>query len=386
MRIAFIFDALLYGGIERVGINYLNLLNTGGNEVDVFILNTKRIEGIIDEIPSNMKIYKTFINKYMCPNTYWYIAKRWWWGKALFPIIHAFLYIFIRIYGVRFLKYGRYDLAISMAGHTSDLTINAYNIIRSDKKIAWLHGALYEYMIINPGYERMYRRIKNIVTLNDFYEKNCFFFNKYMKFNSIKLYNPCFIEERKLNQAKIADIKSKYGDFVLMISRMISPKNPKGLINAMVHIYNEYEKKYNVVFVGDGELFDEFKAYAKNTPIADHIFFIGNDPQPQNYYAAAKMFGFSSYSEGLPTVIVEAMFFGLPIATSDTSVRGILQDGKYGLISPIDDAQALGDDIYKLMSDDEEYDKYSALSKERFNSSRPEVIREKLFNYITTLW
>lgn len=273
-----------------------------------------------------------------------------------------------------------------MAGHTSDLTINAYNIIRSNKKITWLHGALYEYMIINPGYERMYRRIKNIVTLNDFSEKNCFFFNKYMKLNSIKLYNPCFIEERKLDPIKIADIKAKYGDFILMISRMTSQKNPKGLINAMVHIYNKYGKTYNVVFVGDGELLEEFKTYAQQTPIADHIYFVGNDSQPQNYYAAAKMFGFSSYSEGLPTVLVEAMYFGLPIATSDTSVREILQDGKYGLISPIDDAEALGDDIQKLMSDSTEYAKYSVLSRERFNSSRPEVIKVKLFNYIKTLW
>ena len=159
MKIAFLFDAMLYGGIERVGINYLKILKEEGHDVEVFILNTRRLSGIVDEIPSDLKVYKVLVNKYMCPNRYWYLAKRWWWGKFAFPIAHTFAYIFLRIYGLRFLIYGKYDLAISMAGHTSDLSINAYNIIRSEKKLAWLHGALYEYMIIDPGYERLYSMI-----------------------------------------------------------------------------------------------------------------------------------------------------------------------------------------------------------------------------------
>lgn len=385
MRIAFIYDALLYGGIERVGINYLKILKEEKHDVDVFILNTRRISGIISEIPEGIQIHKIWVDKYMCPNKYWYIAKRWWWGKFLFPIAHSIAYVFLRLYGLRFLKYGKYDLAISMAGHTPDLSINGYNIIRSDKKIAWLHGALYEYMIINPGYERLYSRIKNLVTLNDFSEELCFFFNKHLKLNCRKIYNPCYIEDAVIDKNLVDEIKNKYGDFILMVGRMTSQKNPVGLMKAVEYIYSKYNVKYNVVFLGDGDKMDEYKKYAENSIISDCFHLVGNVPEPQNYYRAAKLFGFSSFSEGLPTVIVEAMYFGLPVATSDTSVREVLQHGKYGLISAIDDEVGLGDNIHLLMSDDVAYKKYSELSKERFVDFKPLTIKNQFIDFLNNL-
>ena len=61
MKIAFLFDAMLYGGIERVGINYLKILKEEGHDVEVFILNTRRLSGIVDEIPSDLKVYKVLV-------------------------------------------------------------------------------------------------------------------------------------------------------------------------------------------------------------------------------------------------------------------------------------------------------------------------------------
>ena len=281
--------------------------------------------------------------------------------------------------------YGKYDLAISMAGHTSDLSINAYNIIRSEKKLAWLHGALYEYMIIDPGYERLYSKIKNIVTLNDFSEGLCFFFNKYLKINSRKIFNPCYIENNLIDDHLVNEIKAKYGEFILMVGRMTAPKNPIGLMKAIEYIYEKYGVKYNTVFLGDGDKMNEYKEYAAKSQIADYFHLIGNVPEPQSYYKAAKMFGFSSFSEGLPTVIVEAMCFGLPIATSDTNVREILDQGKYGLISPIDDEVGLGENIHQIMSNLEVYKKYSELSIQRFEAFKPETIKAQFTDFLLNL-
>ena len=55
MRIAFIFDALLYGGIERVGISYLKFLVEDGHQVDVFVLNPTDVEDIIEEIVGDIQ-------------------------------------------------------------------------------------------------------------------------------------------------------------------------------------------------------------------------------------------------------------------------------------------------------------------------------------------
>ncbi len=386
MRIAFIFDALLYGGIERVGISYLKFLEQDGHDVDVYVLNPNDIEEIINEVPSKFRIYKKKVSPFLCPSRYWYITKRWWWGKFIFPFIYFSTYFLLHIYGLWFKTKGKYDLAISIAGHFNDLSINAYNLIRSEKKVCWLHGGLYSYMIISPGYERLYMKIKNLVVLNNLAEDECLFYNKYLHLNIWKIYNPCFIADRLINENIVMQLKEKYGDYILMVSRMTSQKNPIGVMKAIEYIYRKYGKKYNVVFLGDGVMKQEFEHYAQNSEISNCFFFVGNDANPQNYYKAAKMFAFSSYSEGLPTVIVEAMFFGLPIASSDTSVREILQDGKDGLISAIDDNNSLGEDIHKIMSLKEVWLYYSNRSIERFKSSSPNVIKKQFNDFINTLW
>lgn len=386
MKIAFIFDALLYGGIERVGISYLKFLHEKGYDVDVFVLNPKDIEGIIEEIPSKFSIYKIRVSPYLCPARYWYIAKRWWWGKYVLPIIHPIIYTLLIVYGAQFKLKGKYDLAISMAGHFNDLSVNAYNLVRSAKKLAWLHGALYEYMIISPGFERLYMKIQNLITLNDFGENGCLFFNKFLKLNLKKIYNPCFISERRLEKDIIASLKDKYGDFILMTARLTPPKNPLGVIRALEYIKDKYNKTYNFVIVGDGEDRDKIQDYLKNSPIGSCVFLEGTQKDPQNYYAAARLFAFSSYSEGLPTVLIEAITFGLPIATSDTSVREILRDGKDGFISPIDDDAALGEDIYRLMENDDIWNSYHEKSLLRSKAFAPDTIKKQFFEYLEKLW
>lgn len=388
MKIAFIFDALLYGGIERVGISYLNFLVEDGHEVDVFVLNPDDVESIIDEIPSACKIYKKKVSQYICPNRYWYLAKRFWWGKFIFPFAYIIIYFILQIYGLWFRLKGKYDLAISMAGHMNDLTVNAYNLIRSKKKIAWLHGSLIEYMCISPGYERAYSKIKNLVSLNSCGDNVCFNFNKHLKkyLNTRKIYNPCFIKQRGVDESFVQSLQDKYGRFILMIGRMDTPKNPISVIKAMEYVYANYKQTYNMVFVGDGPKREEYKKYADSTEIKDFIHFVGNESNPQNYYKAASLFAFASYSEGMPTVIIEAMTYGLPIVTSDTSVREILEDGKDGLISSIDDHSTLGEDIYKVMSNSEIWQKYSTLSLERAKDFSPNVVKQQFNDFIETLW
>lgn len=388
MKVAFIFDALLYGGIERVGISYLNFLVEDGHEVDVFVLNPDDVESIIDEIPSECKIYKKKVSQYICPSRYWYIAKRFWWGKLIFPFVYIVIYAFLQIYGLWFRIKGKYDLAISMAGHMNDLTVNAYNLIRSKKKLAWLHGSLIEYMCISPGNERAYSKIKNLVSLNSNGDNVCFNFNKHLRkyLNIKKIYNPCFIKQRGIDDSFVQELKNKYGRFILMIGRMDTPKNPVSVIKALEYVYAKYKQTFNMVFVGDGPMLAEYKEYAYSTKLKDYIHFVGNDSNPQNYYNAASLFTFASYSEGMPTVIIEAMTYGLPIVTSDTSVREILEDGKDGLISPIDDHFALGEDIYKVMTNSEIWQKYSTLSLERAKVFSPVVIKEQFNDFLNTLW
>lgn len=386
MKIAMVFDAMLYGGIERVGINYIRLLKNMGHEVTVFILNPNEIEGIINDIPSDCKIIKRKFSSLLCPERYWYIAKRWWWGKFVFPLVFVILRAILELYKLTY-NYNKYDVSIAFAGHTSDLSFVAYDFIKSNKKIAWLHGGLYSYMIISPGYERLYRKIKNLVVLNELVQNECLLFNKYLihDIRIKKIYNPSYIREQEIDEKLVLELRKRYGDFILMVARINAPKNHKALIKAVEILKNKYGVNKNLVFVGDGPLRDEIEEYVLSTNVKDNCFFVGTQTAPQNYYVAAKLFVLSSFSEGLPTVLVEAAAFGLPLVSSDTSVKEILGNNEYGLICPIDDPDAMANTIYNMLTDRILYEKYSAASLKRFEDFTPQVIEQQLNDLLENL-
>ena len=59
----------------------------------------------------------------------------------------------------------------------------------------------------------------------------------------------------------------------------------------------------------------------------------------------------STFYEGLPTVLIEALYVGTtPVATdAPGGIREILEDGRYGYIVPMQDAQALSEGMLKVI-------------------------------------
>jgi glycosyltransferase involved in cell wall biosynthesis len=72
---------------------------------------------------------------------------------------------------------------------------------------------------------------------------------------------------------------------------------------------------------------------------------------PYPYYAAASLFVLSSLWEGLPTVLLEAMVFGLPIVSTDcpSGPAEILDGGHLGELVPTEDPLALARGIEAVL-------------------------------------
>ena len=56
MKIAFLFDAMLYGGIERVGINYLKILKE--EDIEIFELSGIAPNPKIESVREGVKLCK----------------------------------------------------------------------------------------------------------------------------------------------------------------------------------------------------------------------------------------------------------------------------------------------------------------------------------------
>ncbi|OCA88289.1 hypothetical protein A8F94_10855 [Bacillus sp. FJAT-27225] len=382
MKVAFVFDQLIFGGIERVGINYLRILVDLGYQVDVYILNPKT-ESLVNEIPKECSIKIIRFSHLLCPEKYWYIAKRWNWGKFIFPLVHlglTLLFPFVRI--IKGPK-KEYDLAIAFSGHMNDLTfVTSY--IKATKKIGWVHGSINSYLLLSPGYQFLYNKIKNLVVLSEDSQIEAFLTNKLTIGRIEKIYNPIFDLNKDSEVTTIEKLKKQYGDFALMVGRISPQKDHFTVIQAIKILKEKYGKYLKTVFVGDGPLRKQVEEYAIENGVSDLIIFEGTREDVQNYYKAAKIFIHSSPSEGLPTVLLEAMAAGLPIVATDSKpgVREILGENDCGLICPIKEPEKMAQKVCELLDDDDLYNQLIIKGKQRIGDFSPEAIKVKLNNYI----
>ena len=107
----------------------------------------------------------------------------------------------------------------------------------------------------------------------------------------------------------------------------------------------------------------------------------------QNYYSAAYVYVHSSPMEGLPTVLHEAMVYGVPIAATDSipGVREILGNNECGLISPIGDWKQLSYNIQRLYEEQELRKTLIERGNQRIKDFAPEIAAEKLEIFINEI-
>ena len=110
-----------------------------------------------------------------------------------------------------------------------------------------------------------------------------------------------------------------------------------------------------LVVVGIGELRDTLEARARALGIGPRIRFVGKVPHDDValWMAAGDVFCLPSLSEGLPTVVCEAMACGRAVvATAVDGTPEIVDDGATGLLVPPRNADALAAALRRVLGDD----------------------------------
>ncbi len=391
MRIAVVFDNMIFGGIERVGISYIQLLKELGHDVDAYVLSPKT-ESIIDELRSLCTVYIKPLKRSHCPEAYWVMTRRIKGGKYLFPL--AYIFVSTVLFFERLFKRKRtttYDIAIAFSGHYNDLSFVAYSFIKAKKKVAWLHGALYQFVLSSQGFEFLYKKIKNIVVLVDDGQEEVIAYHQKDKFDFkiFKLYNPVRMSGKPVDLNTVAALKERYGDYLLSVARMNYPhKDHYTLIRALKILREKYGIERNLVLVGDGPERKKLEDFCKDLCIEDSVWFLGSQSDVQNYYAACSIFVHASVAgEGLPTVLLEAMDLGIPVVCTDSKVgpKEILGNNEYGLLAKVQDPNDMAEKINLLVNDPDLYCHYKEVGKERVLAFSPERVKQELKKAIDDL-
>lgn len=390
MKIAMVFDGLQIGGIERVGADYARILTSAGHDVTIINLRP-HLTDLEKEFPSSCHMVHFNYSRKLTPEQYNKAIRMWNWGKYAYPVIATALFplnIALKMIS-RIKENNHYDLAIAFSGHFNDLTFVADDFVKAKHKLCWLHGALYSYLLLSDGFLNLYRKIKNLVVLVESGQHEVFEYNKFLHLNIHQLYNPSFIAEKRVNNNEVRRLKEKYGKYIVMVSRIEAPqKNPYTLIDAFALVYKKHED-LNLVFVGDGPDRTKAMEYAKKKgeEISAHIFFEGAKTNVQDYYSSAFMMVQSSEFEGLPTTIIEALYFHLPIVATDcpTGPREILGNNDFGLLCKVHNATDMAKQIDLLIEDEKLYNYYKQESPKRAKAFMPETIKTKLLDILNLL-
>ena len=111
---------------------------------------------------------------------------------------------------------------------------------------------------------------------------------------------------------------------------------------------------WHLNMIGDGDLMDKLRAQSQRYGLADQITFTGAIGQDrlQDHLIAADVMIISSFMEGLPVVLMEAMSSQLAvISTNVAGVAELVEHDRSGLVVPAGSAEALADAIRELATD-----------------------------------
>lgn len=118
---------------------------------------------------------------------------------------------------------------------------------------------------------------------------------------------------------------------IINVGRLSKQKGQHHLINAFDKV-RESIPNAQLVFLGQGGLEEELTKQASKLGLSDSVHFLGFQKNPFKYISKSKVFVLSSYYEGFPNALAEAMACGVPVISTDcpSGPREILAPQEYG--------------------------------------------------------
>ena len=142
---------------------------------------------------------------------------------------------------------------------------------------------------------------------------------------------------------------------ILFIGRLIPRKGFQRVIQALPKVRELSQKPFEIEVVGTGSHRPELDNLAEEHKVSDLIRYVGMVPydELEKSYQYADIFVLTSLSEGMPSVILEAMGCGLPILASNVGGNNeIVHEGENGYLIEGEDVETLAQRLADLINDE----------------------------------
>jgi len=169
------------------------------------------------------------------------------------------------------------------------------------------------------------------------------------------IYNPV-ISEELLTKAHLPVqhpwLAAGQPPVILSVGRLVPQKDQAMLIRAFAQVRSQ--RPVRLIILGEGEERASLEALVAELRLSNDVHMPGFVDNPLSYMHKAAIVALSSRFEGLPTVLIEALACGAPVVSTEcpSGPREILQDGKYGKLVPIGDADTFAQALLQVLEGD----------------------------------
>ena len=268
-------------------------------------------------------------------------------------------------------------------------TANLANIASGGKESKWL--GIRSYMDMdNPKQIRLFLRCADrVICCSNVICREVR--DKYRCDKAVTLNNPFDIQEvRALSVKEKAELPWNEGRILISMGREDAVKGYWHLIKSFSLVHEKLPDT-KLMIIGQGE-FEDYKELSRGLGIDDVVYFTGLKRNPYPYLKKGSLYVLTSYFEGFPNAMVEAMAMGLPVIATDcmTGPREILED-RYGILIPnmsqsedfnphniTAEERNLAQEIVSLLEDQKKIRHYSEMALERAGEYTAESYVEKI--------
>ena len=336
-RIAIFLPGLYDGGAQRVMLNLAGGLISHDFDVDIVLVQA---EGpYLSEVPSSVRLVELNTKHlsgqrtlYSIPSLVSYIRR-----EKLVAMLSGLNYVnVVALWAKR------------LAGVPLRLIISEHNTISSE-------GAnlpRYFRWILHTFMKSTYPKADGIIAVSEGVAKDLAEVLGITREKIRVIYNPIITPDIKVKKDEPLEdpwFGNNQPPVVLAIGRLTKQKGFDVLIQAFALVRRQ--RIAHLLILGEGEEHLSLMSLVKELGLEKEVRLPGFISNPYHYMANASLFVLSSRWEGLPTVLVEALYCGTRLIATDcpSGPREILKNGLYGQLVPVDNVDCLAQAILSAL-------------------------------------
>ncbi len=352
-RILFIHSNLGGGGAEGALIEVLNHLDYTHYDVTLFLLY--RLGDFIDRIPPQVHFKTEQFGQYF-PGHKGRLAIR-------FGLRNWMLHRCAR----RVFAHEHYDVIVSFM-EAGPAKFHSYILGKGSRNVTWVHCDLLNNHYSTAFFHRLsqekkfYSRMDEVVFVSEDAKKN---FEKLFGMDKgCVIYN--IIDRHAICKRanEVANVPEHRTFTFVNVGSLKEVKRQDRIIEVAA-ILKSHGYDADFWLIGKGIWEERLKEQVAYLGVENMVHFLGFQPNPYPFIAAADAFLMTSDSEGFPLVVAEAMCLGRTIiSTRITGPMEMLDNGRYGFLTGFQPAE-IADAATALINDPQMLSKYQSLALER---------------------